>query len=94
MPNLICEVCGAAGDNRCYPRCPFYKPLLKWKRATWRRQETHCGRYFVDCSENGFWNCYRAEDEYPFDDRSRTRWEAKLACEKDADRHERKGHER
>lgn len=83
----ICEVCGAPSGVRCYRKCPFYKPALKWKKPQWGMQKTHCGRYFVDRSENGGWNSYGPGDDFPItDDQFDTRSEAKDVCEEEADR--------
>ena len=93
--SLICEVCGASGDNRCYTKCPFYKPLLKWKKAQHAHQGTHCGRYWVERDPDGGhynrWHAHRIDfDEQLTMDGFETRADAKWFCEKDADEESRK----
>lgn len=95
MANIICEVCGAPDDKRCYTKCPFYKPLLKWKRPNRPAlQVTHCGRYWVERDPTGGhfnrWHAHREGDgEQMTMDGFATREDAKWHCEKDADEQER-----
>lgn len=99
MPNLICDVCGAPGDIRCYTKCPLYKPLLKWKRPPRPGvQATHCGVYFVETDPYGGhfgrWHAHRKDiDEQLTHDGFATRDDAKWFCEKDADQQERETRE-
>lgn len=91
MANLICEVCGAAGETRCYRKCPFYEPLLKWKRPDRPGlQVTHCGQYWVESDPYGGhfgrWHAHQKDfGEQLTGDGFATREEAKQYCERNAD---------
>lgn len=70
--------------------------MLKWAKPTYCRQETKDGRYWVCKSLDGGdmnqrWSAHRIDlDEPLLTCWSRTRWEAKRACQEDHDDEESK----
>lgn len=86
----ICEVCGSVAGKVHKKDCPLTPKPLRWKRVTKSgRQDTHCGRYYVeqeraDCEVVRRWHPHRSDlDEALSFDYFETREEAKKYCESD-----------